>query len=591
MKNIFIIKSLLFFIMVLILFSTNKLLNKDNSSKKRGSKSLSKSHQKSQSKTKRMKKTKKGKRRSRPLSIKPLSQITPADIEKALEKTVMPFDPQIIYNEGLSYIESENGDTKSDDTIAVGNYHLIIPNDISKEDAKEIMGKMTHLLILSMSAGANEQFNLNALAAPIEEENDYQEIFNSNNKKVLTEIQKSDFYNLTNRTEIRDFIKRAIILELKTVLNPSKKGFFSRFKPNYFNTPAEALEKFSKNNHIFKDIELLKNLNIPISKESGLTEKLVYLISATAYYIKHEKDTLLKSKLFEDMIHAISIPLGAKIEMIDEEVLKINHIAQKEMRELYRKTLHLFDIKKVSGIEESKNTLFLIDSTAYAFFKKAAIGLGILAGTAALGFAGHTGYNYYKDEDKDKTIKGSIKKTLDQDLEVLKSGKKYASKKTKAAGKYIGDKYDDFMDWQERKRGQKGRQIERAEAAEKAAEIEANEKLKKAIVNAAIHCLPSLIMATKSFAVAMAISIPLVSWKYIKYKDQKIKETTQSAKQDIILSEVGRFLKNGWEHMHEDLQESAMTAILAAGTIGTLSKMAKVPSTKAQIIAYLRRKR
>jgi hypothetical protein len=450
MKNIFKLKSLLFVVIIMAFFTTNVVLgdvNRKSTSKGYGRKN----------KPNRKKKKVSGKRNKKNFSRKSIvaaSQITEAVIAEAIEKSVMPVEPSVIFEEGKEYIDKfDASEEKIDNSIKVGDYYLEIPEGITPEVAKHIVkDKLSLLLSMVMSAACNEQFNLGAIALVLNEDSDYNEDQVSNQNKIKEAIGNSNFYYLSESPDTKEFIKSAIMLELKTLLYPKEKE--SYFSSWFRGKSVKAqIKEFVKNNNILNKVEALKN----IRKESGLDEEVMYLVTAMSYYIKNNKNSFLNSPLFQDIVHAVTIPLNVKLAKIDEAG-KINHLAHKEMRVIYKKMLQLYDINKISGIKESENAQFIVQSTSAYVLTKVLQGAGVLGVGALLAGGASAAKNlYYREEaDKDKSAWDVIKEGGKKDLATVREG-------IASGVNYVNDKvakgYDKAADLLETKvlRREKGR--------------------------------------------------------------------------------------------------------------------------------------
>jgi len=371
----------------------------------------------------RKKKKVSGKRNKKNFSRKSIvaaSQITEAVIAEAIEKSVMPVEPSVIFEEGKEYIDKfDASEEKIDNSIKVGDYYLEIPEGITPEVAKHIVkDKLSLLLSMVMSAACNEQFNLGAIALVLNEDSDYNEDQVSNQNKIKEAIGNSNFYYLSESPDTKEFIKSAIMLELKTLLYPKEKE--SYFSSWFRGKSVKAqIKEFVKNNNILNKVEALKN----IRKESGLDEEVMYLVTAMSYYIKNNKNSFLNSPLFQDIVHAVTIPLNVKLAKIDEAG-KINHLAHKEMRVIYKKMLQLYDINKISGIKESENAQFIVQSTSAYVLTKVLQGAGVLGVGALLAGGASAAKNlYYREEaDKDKSAWDVIKEGGKKDLATVREG-------------------------------------------------------------------------------------------------------------------------------------------------------------------------
>jgi len=452
MKKIFRIKSLLLLVMIMILFSTKIIVSGDgektspyrskankrkrNNGEKRGNGTRKGLSQKSKKRT-----TKKSKKkRKQPKSVISLfnmnEEIYAEVLEKAAEKATMSFNPEVVYQEGNRFIANEEGDSVDDDAKAVqiGDYRLAIPENLDKQDADEIISKMKYLLPLAVMAGSSEQFNLGAIAL-LKNDTDYMAQKENNSTLVKEEIEKSQLHKLMAVEGVIEFINRAIILELKAVLKApsetSKESFFKRwFKGS---SPVEEVKKIAKNNPVLNKIDFLGELSKSFDRTSGLDEKTIYLVAATGYYIKNQKESFLKSKFFEDMMHAITIPLNAKI--IDKEG-QINNDVHKDLLEMYNKVLKLYNIR-VKGIKKSKNAKFVIESTLYSsLLKWSAIGV---AGLAAAAFATQVGHKHYHRENKNRSLWDTTREVAGVDYEYGKSIANKGFSKVKKAYNDIAD--------------------------------------------------------------------------------------------------------------------------------------------------------
>jgi hypothetical protein len=478
MKNIFKNKSLLFFIMIMTYVTTNVVFADVRAS---GGKNTNKRQTKKKNKTNKNKRSRSNKKKSKSRSIIDVSSITPQQAEEMIQKTVAPVDPEVAYEEGLEYINSFVVDARgAEDLIKVGNYYLGIPNIMSKEYAENLVkNKLSHLLSLTMTAACNEQFNLGALALVLNTDNDYSETKKNNEEKIRKAIQRSDFFDISEQKEIKDFMKAVIMLELKSLLNPVKKEsyFSSWFKGK---SVGDQIKEFVKNNHILNKVEVLKT----IKKAAGLDAEVTYLVTSIAYYIKNNKTLFLESPLFQDIVHAMTIPLNFKLAKIDEAP-SINYAAHGQMREIYKKMLKFYDISKISSLEESQSAQFIVQSTAAYVFKKVLQGAGVLAAGALLAGGASAAKNlYYRDEkDKNKSAWDVVKEGGKKDLESVRGGIKFGAS-------YLGDTfaggYEKTADLFERKilRHEKGRigLREEAEAQAKAqaeAQVKAQAKAKE----------------------------------------------------------------------------------------------------------------
>ncbi len=402
MKSIKVVKVILF-IMIMAVISSSF-----SESSKRALRNKKLKNVKIENKGNRRKK--KNKRLKKSNSVIAMGKITEKDIEVAYNKSNMAYDPRVIYTEGNNIILMEQGDKESENTIKVGNYFLEIPKSMDIELAKEIISKMSLFVKIAINAGINEQFNLGAIAI-VKDDSDYRDVSRENTNKVKEAIIESDLYKaIYSDTIVKDFIVRAIMLELGSVLDiKEEKGFFAKIKSKFrFKTVAEEIFDFAENNVILNEIELFKELKE--LSEDGLSSKVIYLLTSAAYHIKKGKEFFINfnNKLFEDMIHAITIPLGAKFEKMDkDDGMKINFKEHKQMKDLYKSVLKLFNAS-VSGIKESKSAIFVLESTAYyTLMKTLKYGSGLVALGAGL-HAGYRGAQYAKDKynKKDGAVKG-----------------------------------------------------------------------------------------------------------------------------------------------------------------------------------------
>jgi hypothetical protein len=524
MKNIFKMKSLLFFIMIMVFFTTNVVFADVRAS---GGKNTNKRQTKKKNKTNKNKRSRSNKKKSKSRSIIDVSSITPQQVEQMIEKTVVSVDPAVVYEEGLEYINSFAADeTPSENSIKVGNYYIDIPSSMSKEDAENLVkNKLSHLLSLTMTAACNEQFNLGALALVLNTDSDYSETKKSNEEKIRKAIERSDFFDISEQKEIKEFIKAVIMLELKSLLNPVKKEsyFSSWFKGK---SVGDQIKEFVKNNHILNKVEVLKT----IKKAAGLDEEVGYLVTSMAYYIKKNNTLFLESPLFQDIVHAMTIPLNFKLAKIDEAA-SINYAAHGQMREIYKKMLKFYDISNISGLEESQSAQFIVQSTAAYVFTKVLQGAGVLAVGALLAGGASAAKNlYYRDEkDKDKSAWDIVKEGGKKDLESVRGG-------IKSGASYLGDTvaggYEKTADLFERKilRHEKGR-IGLREEAESQAKAQAEAKA----------------------------------------KEDALKQNEIDAKNAGFFGEIGKYAEKQYDSLDPALQKAAVAGGFVAGTLGTIA--------------------
>jgi hypothetical protein len=405
MKNIFKNKSLLFFIMIMVFFTTNVvfadgILSRGNATKKR---------------QKKRKNNMPNKKKSKSRSIIDVSSITPKQAEEMIQKTVAPVDPAVVYEEGLAYINSfATDETASENSIKVGNYYIDIPSSMSKNDAENLVkNKLSYLLSLTMAAACNEQLNLGALALVLNTDSDYSEAKKSNEEKIRKAIERGDFFRISEQKEIKEFIKAVIMLELKSLLNPVKKEsyFSSWFKEK---SVRDQIKEFVKNNHILNKVGVRKT----IKKAAGLDEEIGYLVTSMAYYIKKNNTLFLESPLFQDIVHAMTIPLNFKLAKIDEAAT-INYAAHGQMREMYKKMLKFYDISNISALQESKSARFIVQSTASYVLTKVLQGAGVLAAGALLAGGASAAKNLYYRDEGIKTQTQTESKTKEPELKEL----------------------------------------------------------------------------------------------------------------------------------------------------------------------------
>jgi hypothetical protein len=496
MKNIFKIKSLLLYITAMTLFSLDNVSADDlnssmstnsserNRNKKRKAQKRQGKKRKSENNTRkslRSKKTRKKTKSKYPSSEVVVSTISESEIEKALDKTQMPFNAQAVYESGMKILEEVKGDEKSENTIQVGSYYLEIPEGVSAEEVQLLMDNLNHIVPLVMTGAINEQFNLNAVAAILNKESDYSEIKSSNEEKVREAIKNTDMYKLMEKPEIKKLIQKIISLELKTMINPefreNKKSLWGRIKSKFRkNTITENIKYFINNNSILNEVQFLQDINLKQDANLGLSPKELYLIASTAYYMENHKESIFDSRLFDSLIHGITIPLKAKVMKMDEFEL-LNQSKHKEMRTLYKKMLNLYGVK-VSGIVESSSGKLILESTAYYYFMKflkyGAAGIGV----ASTGVLARGAYHAYNGDEKLSALdraKAGINKDIDDVKEFGSKTTKELSEWGSEKGRQIGEVKDQLMDTAERAVGYNGRFAERSEAAA----LEAKEKSEK----------------------------------------------------------------------------------------------------------------
>ncbi len=307
----------------------------------------------------------------------------------------IPYDIKNIYSKGLEYIIEENGSLNNDSSIKVGDYFLEIPKSISRKDAEQIVTKMPYFVHIVISRGINEQFNINEqfgfgnMVFMPNGESKFDRIKKNNEEKINKEINKSEMYKIINKDGVYEFIIRAIILELKSVLYKREKSLFEKIKDIF------------RLNNIFKDIKLfadeinynklyyLNEIDLIIEEKFDVNKKIIYLLSAAAYYVKNDKELFMrKNKFYQGMVNAISVPFLQKLENIDPDYTMnyIDYDVQKSMRNIYQKILKIFDIA-VDGLLEyridsfwevkKKNNLIKILSDIGASIFAITLGFGI----------------------------------------------------------------------------------------------------------------------------------------------------------------------------------------------------------------------
>jgi hypothetical protein len=428
-------------------------------------------------KAKKVKKNKYKKNKKSSNNIFSLNTLTPDIVENTLQKTVIEINPSEVYKTGMTIIENTKGDSESKNSMQIGNYFIEPEDSISFSSAEEIINKINYILPLTLFNTLNKDFNLNIAVITLNEDSEYQTIFKQNKELIKDAITQSSFYFQEN--ENKDFIKRVLLLALKTILEGKKdKGFFSKILDTFSSDFVDQFHKIIKNNNLIKEIELINNLKIESGK-SHLHVIELYVLAYIAYFIeKKDKVSFLESPFFDTLVHAITIPVDTSF--IDDKISKINLEAHKTMLTNYQYMLDLYNIKYIDGITQTNSGLLSIESTFARTAKRAAKTLAIIGGGVITAAAINSGRHLYNREevDKDKPYLDTIKEGFKDDASNIKT------KFNNTINKFFSNPINNNIESNE-KEEIKTKTEEIKEAIKEAEEIkeEENKKTKKELID------------------------------------------------------------------------------------------------------------